>query len=151
MNSDNQDQVKIADLQRAIEIAVEAHKNQLQKNGLPYVLHPFQLMLSVQSNTAKIVAVLHDVVEDSDWTLENLKQEGFSQEVLAAIECLTHRQDESYTDYIDRIAANKLATVVKLADLKDNMNITRIADELLEKDFQRLKQYHQAWQKLSNF
>ncbi len=132
-----------------MEIAVEAHKGQLQKNGLPYVLHPLKLMLSVESTTAKIVAVLHDVIEDSPWTLPQLKAEGFPQEILDALDCLTHQEHEDYNNYINRISTNKLAREVKLADLKDNMDITRITDDLNHKDFQRLIKYHNAWQQLS--
>jgi (p)ppGpp synthase/HD superfamily hydrolase len=139
----------MSNLEKAIQIAVLAHQGQSQKNGLPYVLHPLKLMFSVQSTTAKIVAVLHDVIEDSDWTFEQLKAEGFSQEILDALDCLTHRKNEPYVDYINRITTNKLATEVKLADLKDNMDITRIPEKLSEKDWSRLQKYHQAWQKLS--
>jgi (p)ppGpp synthase/HD superfamily hydrolase len=139
----------MSNLQRAIEIAVEAHKGQLQKNGLPYVLHPLKMMLLMPSSTAKIVAVLHDVVEDSDWTFEQLKAEGFSQEILDALDCLTHRKYEPYADYINKIATNKLAIEVKLADLKDNIDITRISNQLSERDWERLQKYHKAWQQLS--
>ncbi len=138
----------MADLQRAIEVAVEAHKGQLQKNGLPYVLHPLNLMLAVDSVEAKISAVLHDVVEDTDWTLEDLKAEGFTCAVIDALICLTHREGEDYGDYIERIAVNAIAREVKLADLEDNMNIRRIPD-LKQKDLDRLKKYHEAWFRLS--
>ena len=137
----------MSDLQRAIEIAVSAHKGQLQKNGLPYVLHPLSLMQSVRSVDAKITAVLHDVVEDTDWTMEDLEAEGFSQRVLAALDCLTHTPEESYEDYISKICTNPLAREVKLADLQDNMNIRRIP-ELQPKDLKRLERYHQAWNTL---
>ena len=137
----------MADLQRALEIAIESHKGQLQKNGLPYVLHPLTLMLSVTSVEAKISAVLHDVVEDTDWELEDLEAEGFSPCVLEALNCLTHKDGQSYEVYIERISTNKIAREVKLADLKDNMNIRRIP-ELKEKDLTRLEKYHRAWRKL---
>ena len=137
----------MSDLQRAIEIAVSAHKGQLQKNGLPYVLHPLSLMQSVRSVNAKITAVLHDVVEDTAWTMEDLETEGFSQRVLAALDCLTHTPEESYEEYISKIRTNPLAREVKLADLQDNMNIRRIP-ELQPKDLKRLERYHQAWNTL---
>ena len=137
----------MSDLQRAIEIAVSAHKGQLQKNGLPYVLHPLSLMQSVRSVNAKITAVLHDVVEDTAWTMEDLEAEGFSKQVLAALDCLTHTPEESYEDYISKIRTNPLAREVKLADLQDNMNIRRIP-ELQQKDLKRLERYHQAWNTL---
>ncbi|MEM9819217.1 MAG: HD domain-containing protein [Cyanobacteria bacterium P01_D01_bin.6] len=138
----------MADLQRALEIAIEAHKGQRQKNGLPYVLHPLTLMLSMTSVEARISAVLHDVVEDTQWTLEDLESEGFPPAVIEALDCLTHRDREDYDAYIERIRNNRIASEVKLADLKDNMNIRRIP-ELKEKDLERLKKYHKAWRKLS--
>jgi len=137
----------MADLQRALEIAVEGHKGQTQKNGLPYVLHPLKVMSSVNSVEAKISAVLHDVVEDTPWTLEQLQDEGFSGSVLDAIQCLTHNDSEDYEAYIDRIAENSIAREVKMADLQDNMNIRRI-ETLKQKDLDRLEKYHRAWFKL---
>lgn len=139
----------MANLQRALEIAIEGHKGQQQKNGLPYVLHPLTLMLEVSSTEAKIVAVLHDVVEDTHWTLEALKAEGFSEPILTAIDCLTHRGGEEYDAYIERVTSNKIAREVKLADLKDNMDIRRIPT-LKESDFKRLEKYHRAWFRLTN-
>jgi (p)ppGpp synthase/HD superfamily hydrolase len=137
----------MADLQRAIEIAVLAHKGQFQKNGMPYVAHPLALMQAVSSIEAKIAAVLHDVVEDTDWTLEALRAEGFSVDVLEAIDCLTHRVADAYADYIERIRENELAREVKLADLQDNMNIRRLP-KLQKKDLVRLEKYHMAWLRL---
>jgi len=134
----------MADLQRAIEIAVSAHRGQQQRNGLPYILHPLTLMLAMDSVSAQIVAVLHDVVEDSDWTLEQIAAEGFSVEIVEALDCLTHRSSESYEAYIDRLKVNPLASQVKLADLKDNMNIQRIPN-LRDRDLERLQKYHRAW------
>lgn len=134
----------MSNLQRAIEIAVEAHKDQVQKSGLPYVLHPLALMGAVSAIDAKIAAVLHDVVEDTAWSLDDLRAEGFSPAILAAIDCLTHRDGEAYDDYIERVAGNELARTVKLADLKDNMNFRRIP-ELKQKDLDRLAKYHRAW------
>lgn len=137
----------MSDLQRALEIAITAHRGQVQKNGLPYVLHPLTLMLSVTSTEAKIASVLHDVVEDTDWTLTDLETEGFAPTIIDALNCLTHRDEESYDTYIERIHTNAIAREVKLADLKDNMNIRRIPT-LQDKDLNRLKKYHQAWFKL---
>ena len=135
------------DLQRAIEIAVSAHQGQRQPNGLPYVLHPLKLMLAMNSIPSQIVAVLHDVVEDSEWTLAQLANEGFSPEIIAALDCLTHRSSEDYFAYIDRIKPNPIARQVKLADLKDNMDIQRLPN-LRDRDLDRLRQYHQAWLEL---
>ena len=137
----------MSDLQRAIEIAVEAHRGQVQKSGLPYVLHPLALMGAVASVDAKMAAVLHDVVEDTPWTLDDLRAEGYSETVVDALDCLTHRDGESYDDYLDRIAVNELAREVKLADLNDNMNARRIP-KLQPKDLDRLGKYHRAWFRL---
>jgi (p)ppGpp synthase/HD superfamily hydrolase len=134
----------MADIQRAIEIAVTAHKGQLQKNGLPYILHPLTLMLAVSSMEAKITAVLHDVIEDTEWQLDDLRTEGFSESVIQAIDCLTHREGEDYDCYIDRISNNPIAREVKLADLTDNMNLKRLPT-LQPKDFPRIEKYHRAW------
>jgi (p)ppGpp synthase/HD superfamily hydrolase len=137
----------MANLQRALEIAVESHKNQQQKDGSPYALHPIRLSLSLETEEQKIVAMLHDVVEDTDWTFEDLVGEGFSESVIAALRLLTHTDGSPYEDYIERLATNPLATVVKKADLTDNMDFKRIS-EPTGKDFVRLQKYHRAWRRL---
>lgn len=138
----------MSNLQRAIEIAVHAHRDQSTKDGQPYVLHPLTLMMRVDSEIEKIAAVLHDVVEDTPVTQDELKSEGFSDEVLAVVELLTHPEGMSYDDYIDRLAVNPIARKVKLADLGHNMDITRIPDPT-QNDFERLQKYHRIWKKLS--
>ena len=141
-------------LERAIEIAVVAHKGTCDKAGAPYVLHPLRLMFAVDDPEAKIVAVLHDVVEDSKppnrWGLEELKAEGFSDAVLAALDCVTTRADESYDAFIDRILPNPIAREVKLADVTDNMNIARLGPEISDKDVARLRKYRRALARLLN-
>jgi len=137
----------MADLQRALEIAVTAHKGQTQKNGSPYVIHPLRLMFSVDSNEAKMCAVLHDVVEDTYWELDELKAEGFSQDVLEALDCLTHQEGVNYEVYIEKISSNRLATEVKLADLKDNMNMRRLP-KMSSGALERIEKYHKAWVRL---
>jgi (p)ppGpp synthase/HD superfamily hydrolase len=139
----------MANLQRALEITVAAHKNQQQKDGSPYALHPIRLAMSVTSEEQKIVALLHDVVEDTEWTIEDLQREGFSENVIDALRLLTHDDGSPYEGYIERIAVNSLAKSVKLADLTDNMDIKRIPDPS-EKDFARLAKYHRAWRKLTS-
>ncbi len=134
----------MATLERAILIASQAHQGQTDHMGMPYILHPFRVMLTTQTPSEMTVAVLHDVVEDTDWTLEDLAKEGFSQEVLLAVDVLTHRDEDSYEQYIEKVRHNSLAVSVKLADLKDNMNITRIKN-LQDKDLERMKRYHKAW------
>jgi (p)ppGpp synthase/HD superfamily hydrolase len=101
-------------------------------------------MMQMTSEAAMMAAVLHDVVEDTDWTLERLREEGFSDEVLEAVDSLTHREDESYQEFVERVRANPIARQVKIADLEDNMNIRRIS-QLSAKDLERLEKYHRAW------
>jgi (p)ppGpp synthase/HD superfamily hydrolase len=136
-------------LEKAIAIAVQAHGGQFDKSGAPYILHPLRVMFGVSSETERIVAVLHDVVEDSDWTLEQLRAEGFSEPVLAALDCVTKRENEDYFDFIARIKVNQLAITVKISDLHDNMNLARIPDPT-EKDLQRLEKYKKALAILTN-
>lgn len=136
-------------LERAIEIAVEAHKGQIDKGGSPYILHPLRVMMSVDLELEKIVAVLHDVVEDSNWTFEDLLAEGFSIEVIEALQSVTKESpDEDYDLFIQRAIHNPIGRKVKLADLRDNLDVTRIT-ELAEKDLQRINKYKKALKILS--
>ncbi len=137
----------MATVERAVQIAAQAHQGQRDKAGAPYLLHPLRLMMRMESEAAMMAAVLHDVVEDSEWTLDQLRAEGFSEEVLQAVECLTHRLGESYDEFVARVQTNAIARQVKLADLEDNMNIRRMA-EITPKDLARLEKYHRAWRTL---
>lgn len=130
-------------LERAIEIAARAHAGQVDKAGQPYILHPLRLMLAVQGLHARMAAVLHDVVEDSATSFEDLRGEGFPEEVLEAIHALTKAPGESRIEAARRAAAHPLARVVKLADVSDNMDLSRIAQPT-EKDFARLREYAQV-------
>lgn len=105
-------------------------------------------MINVNAEEEKICAILHDLVEDTDYTLDDLKSEGFSEEIIATLSCLTKRKNEDYFDFINRVKENKIAINVKLADLKDNMNLTRL-QSLTEKDFIRLEKYVKAYNILS--
>lgn len=142
-----------ATLDDAIAIAAIVHKGQTDKAGAPYILHPLRLMMKITDPVAQAVAVLHDVVEDSTpedkWTFERLAVEGFSKEVLDALECVTSRDGEHYDDFIDRAAANPIARSVKLADLEDNLNTLRIRS-LRPKDLERIEKYHRSWQRLAS-
>lgn len=135
---------KTATIEDAITIAAQAHKGQKDKAGSAYLLHPLRMMLQMNSEAAMMAAVLHDVVEDTDWTLEQLREEGFPDEVLEAVDCLTHRDEESYQEFVERVRTNPIARQVKVADLEDNMNVRRI-NQLGEKDLERLEKYHKAW------
>jgi len=130
-------------LEKAILIALSAHKGQLDKGGSPYILHPLRVMFSLNTTEEKIVAVLHDVVEDSDITIDKLRQEGFSETTLEAVKLLTKSCNTSYMGYIQSIKNNPLAAAVKKADLNDNMNMTRI-QELNTSDYERLEKYKTA-------
>lgn len=136
-------------LDKAILIAAQAHLGQKDKMDAPYILHPLRMMLRFRSETEMIVAVLHDVVEDNpDWSLDRLRQEGFSKEIIQAVDHLTRRKDETYKEFTDRAQQNPLARQVKIADLEDNMDIKRY-EHLTEKDKKRLTKYHETWLKLS--
>ena len=136
-------------LERAVEIAREAHRGQLDKSGEEYIGHPLRVMAAGATLEEKIVGVLHDVVEDSSWTFGMLSDEGFSQEVIDALRCLTKLPEgESYDKYIARIKSNPLAVAVKLNDLSDNMDIRRLP-YLSDKDVKRLKKYLKAYKQLS--
>ena len=136
-------------LQRAIEIATEAHLGQFDKAGKEYIGHPLRVMEMGVTEEEKIVGVLHDIVEDTDWTFEMLEDEGFSQEVIAALKCVTKiSENENYDDFIERIRKNPLATAVKINDLSDNMDIRRLP-YLSDKDVKRLKKYLKAYKKLT--
>jgi len=137
-------------IEKAILIAVNAHRHQVDKGGNPYIFHPLRLMFSREDETEKICAVLHDVIEDTDVTLDYLREQGFSEEVLSALDALTRRKDETYEEFIDRIIENKLACNVKLADLNDNMDISRIKNPT-EKDYERLEKYKKAKYKILNY
>lgn len=136
---------QMATLEDAIAIAALAHKGQVDKAYSPYILHPLRMMMQMKSETAMIVAILHDVVEDGkDWSLGQLRENGFSEEVIAAVDCVTNRNGESYEDFIKRVQTNPIACEVKIADLEDNMNIRRIKN-LKPKDLERLEKYHKSW------
>ena len=136
-------------LQRAIEIATEAHKGQYDKAGNDYIGHPLRVMEMGTTENEKIVGVLHDVVEDTDWTFEALAAEGFSEEVIAALRCVTKlSENENYDDFIERVKKNPLAVAVKINDLSDNMDIRRLP-YLSDKDVKRLKKYLKAYKRLT--
>jgi len=136
-------------LKRAIEIATEAHKGQYDKAGKDYIGHPLRVMEKGKTEEEKIVGVLHDVIEDTDWTFEKLETEGFSPEVIAALRCVTKiSENENYDDFIDRVKKNPLAVAVKINDLTDNMDIRRLP-YLSDKDVKRLKKYLKAYKRLT--
>jgi (p)ppGpp synthase/HD superfamily hydrolase len=130
-------------LDRAIEIAVSAHKGQVDKSGAPYILHPLRIMFSLKTEEEKIVGVLHDVVEDSDWSFEDLIKEGFSDAVITGLRSVTEVEGEDYDAFILRACSDPIGRNVKIADVTDNLDIKRI-DEPSQRDFERLKKYRRA-------
>lgn len=130
-------------IEKAILIATEAHAGQLDKGGMPYILHPLRIMGSVQSLDTKIIAVLHDVVEDTSVTLKDLEDAGFGCEIIYSIDCLTRKTGQSYDEYLQCVMLDAWAVEVKRADLKDNMDWTRLP-EVTYKDMRRIEKYMKA-------
>lgn len=136
-------------LEKAIAIALKAHAGQRDRSGQPYIGHVLRVMSMGSSNEEKICGVLHDVVEDSEITFEDLRQEGFSSGIVSALECLTKiAPDEDYDLFTERISKNLLAVKVKLNDLADNMDIRRLG-KVENHDIHRLNKYLKAYRKLS--
>ncbi|HKS15365.1 MAG TPA: GTP pyrophosphokinase [Pseudomonas sp.] len=130
-------------LERAIAVAARAHEGQRDKGGSAYILHPLRVMMRVQTAEQRIVAVLHDVLEDSGITLSDLAREGFKLKILAAVLALSRRKGETYEDFVVRVGDDPLARVVKLADLADNSDLSRIPCPGAA-DLDRLARYQQA-------
>lgn len=131
-------------LERAIEIAVQAHKGSVDKGGRPYVLHPLAVMHALESDAEKIVGVLHDVVEDSEWTFERLVDEGFSEEIIEALRSVTKSpEDTDYFAFIRRVKKNPISRRVKIADIEHNMDMKRIS-AVSEDDLLRQRKYKRA-------
>jgi (p)ppGpp synthase/HD superfamily hydrolase len=131
-------------LEEAIALAVEAHRGQRDKAGQAYILHPLRVMMRLEGETERMVAVLHDVVEDSSYTMERLRGLGYPEEVLDALDRLTRREGETYEAFIERVRPHPLARKVKLADLEDNMDVRRLP-VVTAKDAERLARYLAAW------
>ena len=130
---------------KALQIAVRAHKGQKDKAGHDYILHPIRVSERCDDPRAKIVALLHDTIEDTDVTADYLREEGFTEEIVEAVLAVTRREGEEYDDYVRRAAQNELGRMVKRADLEDNMDIRRLP-ELTDRDVERLRKYLRAWQ-----
>jgi len=136
-------------LEKAIRIAVNAHAGQKNKGGAPYILHPLRVMMNMETEQEMIVAVLHDVMENTDCTLDTLWREGFSADILCALDHLTRRQIETYDAFIEKVRQNDIARKVKRADIEDNLNTARIP-LLTEADQQRFDRYRKAYARLSD-
>lgn len=128
---------------KAMKLCFEAHKDQTDKSGMPYVFHPFHLAEQMETEETTIVALLHDVVEDTDYTLEDLAGMGFGESVIEALSLLTHDDEVEYMDYVRAIKENPIATAVKLADLRHNSDLSRM-DKITEKVLERRAKYLKA-------
>ena len=128
---------------KAMKLCFKAHKDQVDKSGLPYVFHPFYLAEQMQDEATAVTALLHDVVEDSDYTLQDLIDMGFPKEVTDAIALMTHDDAVPYLDYVRKLKDNPVARAVKLADLKHNSDLSRL-DVINEKALKRVEKYHKA-------
>jgi (p)ppGpp synthase/HD superfamily hydrolase len=131
-------------LEKAIAIAVEAHRGQKDRYGISYILHPIRVMCRLDDVTERTVAILHDVVEDTDWTLKDLEEEGFPRQIIEALDSVTKRKAEPYEGFVQRSARNSLGRKVKLADLEDNMDLRRFR-EVTDDDKGRLQKYLNSW------
>ena len=128
---------------KAMKLCFKAHKDQVDKSGMPYVFHPFHVAEQMTDEATTIVALLHDVVEDTDYTLEDIAAEGFGKEILEAVALMTHEDDVPYLDYVAKLKENPIARAVKLADLAHNSDLSRIG-EIDEETKRRLEKYKKA-------
>ncbi len=133
----------MSDLTTAIKIACDVHADQRDKAGEPYILHPLRLMQRLKDKSTMIVAVLHDVIEDSRHDLDFLQAQGFDKSILEAVDAITKRNNEAYKDFIERLSFNDMAAKVKIEDLRDNLDLTRLKN-IDGKDMERIDKYHKA-------
>ena len=138
---------QMSTIEKALSIALEAHTNQKDKAGAAYILHPIRVMMRMKNDEAQKAALLHDVIEDSELSLDDLRDAGFSSQVVAAVDHLTRRKNESYEDFVARTAEDPIARKVKRADLEENMDLRRLK-VITAVDLQRLQRYRKAWEKL---
>ena len=131
-----------------MKLCFDAHKEQVDKSGMPYVFHPFHLAEQMTDEVTTVVALLHDIVEDTNTTFEDLEKYGFGEEIITALKLLTHNDDTPYMDYVAEIKTSKTATAVKLADLKHNSDLTRLS-VVDEKALKRKEKYEKAIKFLS--
>ena len=142
----------MATIERAIEIAAKAHASVKDKQGQPYLLHPLRVMMGVEGEEAQIVAVLHDVVEDTPMSLDDIRAEDFSQQVIDGLELVTHLKEQPYSEYVIACKKNSIACQVKLSDLRDNSNLNRLLlrPEKFDGDASRMQRYLLSYRFLSN-
>ena len=136
-------------LERAIALAATAHAGQTDKAGAPYILHVLRVMLRCETNEERMAAVMHDMVEDCGWTLDQLRAEGFPEPVVEAVDAVTRRDGETYDDFVLRAKLHPIGRRVKLADLADNSDLSRLP-EVTPRDQARLENYRRAMDALSS-
>lgn len=136
-------------IEQGLQWALKAYGGKTDKGGKPYILHPLRLMAQLDDPVSQLVALLHDVIEDSPITGADLRDGGLPESVVATVEVLTRRRGESYEAFIDRVRENPLARKVKLLDIEDNLNLLRL-NAVTEKDLQRVAKYHRAWKRLDS-
>jgi len=130
---------------KAMKFAYQAHQGQTDKSGLPYIYHPMHIAEQMEDESTTVCALLHDVVEDTHYTLEDLIKQGYPSEIIEALSLLTHNKDISYMDYVRKIKSNKIASTVKLADLQHNSDLSRF--EVIDDDaLKRIEKYRKAMQ-----
>jgi len=136
-------------IEKSLDIALRVHTGQKDRSGKTYILHPLRLMNRMESDEEMAVALLHDVIEDSEMSEQDLLNEGIPTKVVEAVKCLTKGSGEDYDEFISRVSKNELASEIKIVDIEDNINILRLKT-LSEKDLERIAKYHRAWNKLQN-
>lgn len=134
---------------KAIKLMFEKHKDQVDKSGMPYVFHPFHLAEQMDDEETTITALLHDIVEDTDTTFDDLRKLGFSDNVINALKLMTHDKNIDYFEYVKNISKNPIARKVKIKDLEHNMDTSRL-DEVTDKDLERVKKYKKCYKYLLN-
>lgn len=132
----------------ALQIAIHAHREQKDKSGREYIMHPIRVAERCKDPRAKIVALLHDTIEDTEVTPDMLQEEGFPQEIISAVLSVTRQEDETYDAFVRRASENPIGREVKIADLEDNMDVRRLK-EIKNEDVARLQKYLRAWQYLT--
>jgi len=135
-------------IEKSLEIALKAYAGQTDKAGKTYILHPLRLMSKMDTDEEMSVALLHDVIEDSDITADDLLADGIPSTVVTAVQCLTKNKGENYEAFIIRVLENKLATKIKKVDIEDNINVLRL-NSVGEKDLERIAKYHKAWRTIN--
>ena len=137
-------------IEKTLEIALKAYSGQRDKAGKAYVLHPLRLMSKMKTEDEMSVALLHDVIEDSDYTAEDLLKSGIPLSIVDAVQCLTKKKNEPYEAFIERLLNNNLARKIKKADIEDNINILRL-NTVNTKDLERIAKYHKAWHTIDKY